>query len=280
MAEQTLPRTAVEAQKIEYDNSNLVAVIRKNISDAIVMTRRNLLYYLRVPQLLVFSSIQPIIFLLLFTYVFGGSIQTQAGDYINFLLPGILVQTVMFGGTAASIGLAEDLSKGLIDRFRSLPMARSAVLAGRTVADTVRNMFVITLMLTVGYIIGFRFSGGTLEAIGAVLIILAFGHVMSWVFAWIGILVKDPETAQVAGFVWVFPLVFASSVFVPTDTMPELLRLFAENQPVTAITSVARVWMVGGEMGTNLIRAIFWLLAIWIVFANLAIREYRRAATK
>ncbi len=279
MAEQVLIRNTTEIQKVEY-NTSILDVIRKNIADTVVITRRNLLYYLRVPQLLIFSTIQPIMFLLLFTYVFGGSIQTQAGDYINFLLPGILVQSVLFGGTATAIGLAEDLSKGLIDRFRSLPMARPAVLAGRTVADTVRNLFVVVLMITVGYIIGFRFSQGPLAAIGAIGIIILFGHVMSWVFAWVGILVKDPETAQVAGFVWVFPLVFASSVFVPTETMPALLKFFAENQPVTAITSVARVWMVGGDMGTNLIRAIFWLLAIWFVFANLAIREYRRAATK
>lgn len=279
MAEQALTRTTTEMRKIEY-NTSIIDTIRKNIADAIVMTRRNLLYYLRVPQLLVFSSIQPIIFLLLFTYVFGGSIQTQAGDYINYLLPGILVQTVMFGGTAAAIGLAEDLSKGLIDRFRSLPMSRSAVLAGRTVADSVRNLLVVILMITVGYLIGFRFSEGPLKAIGAIVILLLFGHVISWVFAWIGILVKDPETAQVAGFIWVFPLVFASAVFVPTDTMPSALRFFAEHQPVTAITNVARAWMVGGEIGTNLYRAIFWIVAIWLVFANLAIREYRRAAAK
>lgn len=268
-----------------HEGNNPLQALLKNFHDVAVMTRRNLLYYIRVPQLLVFSSIQPVMFLLLFTYVFGGSIENtpllaNTGiDYINYLLPGILVQTVLFGGQATAVGLSEDLSKGLIDRFRSLPMARSAVLAGRTVADTIRHALVMTLMIVVGYIIGFEFANGILPTTLSLLLILAFGHAGSWIFAYIGMLVKDPETAQVAGFVWIFPLVFASSIFVPTETMPELLRVFAENQPVSVITIAARELMTfDGTISSTFYEAVAWVLAIWGVFAALAIRQYRRSA--
>lgn len=283
MAEGALTQQAASASQ-RATSTHFLQNVRQNIHDAWIMTRRNLTYYLRVPQLLVFSSIQPVMFLLLFTYVFGGSIENTPLlanadiDYINYLLPGILVQTVMFGGTATTVGLAEDLSKGLIDRFRSLPMTRSAVLAGRTLADSIRNAFVMFLMITVGYIIGFRFANGIIPTIAALAFIWFFGYVMLWVFAYIGMLVKDPETAQVAGFVWIFPLVFASSIFVPTDTMPELLRLFAENQPVSLVTIVAREWMTfDGGIPDEFWPAVGWLFGIWIVFASLSIRQYRRS---
>ena len=282
MAENAIRQT----QTMTKNNGlNIVQTVRQNLHDAWIMTRRNLLYYLRVPQLLIFSSIQPIMFLLLFTYVFGGSIEntpllrSTGISYINYLLPGLLVQTVLFGGTATAIGLAEDLSKGLIDRFRSLPMARPAVLAGRTMADSIRNVFVVTLMIIVGYIIGFRFANGILPTVGALALILFFGYAMHWVFGFIGMLVKDPETAQVAGFVSIFPLVFASSVFVPTETMPKLLRTFAENQPVSLVTTVAREWLTfDGGTPDELLPAIAWTFAIWFVFAGLSIRQYRRSA--
>src|SRR3989344_3189416 len=194
------------------------------INDLLVMIERNLLCYVRLPQLLIFSTIQPVMFLLLFTYVFGGAIHTGASNYIQYLLPGILAQSVIFGAIQTGVGLADDLQKGLIDRFRSLPMARSAVLAGRTLADVMRNIFVILLMLAVGYAIGFRFEGTAGDAFAAFALMLYFGFAFSWISATIGIAVKNTETAQVAGFIWVFPLVFASSIFVPVETMPTWLQ--------------------------------------------------------
>lgn len=271
MSEQVLTQPRTQS----HDTPSLFQHFVWNITDALVITRRNLMYYIRLPQLLVFSTIQPVMFLLLFAYVFGGAIATPNGSYINYLLPGIIVQTVLFGGTATTIGLAEDLSKGLIDRFRSLPMARSAVLAGRTIADSVRNTFVVVLMIVVGYIIGFRFQNSLIPTLGALAIVILFGHVMSWVSANIGLLVKDPETAQVAGFIWIFPMVFASSIFVPPSTMPRALQVFAENQPVSVIATVVRDLML--DIPTDDVwKALAWLAAIWLVFMPLAVTQYRR----
>ncbi len=279
MAEQALPKTEQKRRDMDVTRRTEATWLRRfswNFTDTFVIAWRNLMHYLRSPELLVFSTIQPIMFTLLFAYVFGGAIDTPAGDYINYLIPGILVQTVLFGGSQTTVGLADDLSKGMIDRFRSLPMARSAVLAGRTLADTVRNVFVVFLILIVGTIIGFRFQDGLLPALAAIAIIVAFGHVMLWVFAFIGILVKDPETAQVAGFVWIFPMVFASSIFVPVETMPGLLREFAEIQPISVVVNVARAWSLGLPMGNNLLYAIAWMIGIFAVFVPLSIRQYRR----
>ena len=195
------------------------------------MTMRNLLRYRRSPDLLVFATIQPVIFVLLFTYVFGGAIQTVTDNYIDFLLPGILVQTVLFGSTNTGFGLAQDLSSGLVDRYRSLPMARSAVIAGRILADTLRNMFVVTLMIGVGYALGFRFHAGIGYALGIVATLVVFGHAFSWISAFIGVSIRDAETVQVAGFVWLFPLTFMSSAFVPVSTMPDWLQVVAQVTP-------------------------------------------------
>jgi ABC transporter DrrB family efflux protein len=274
MTQQTISKLNVN----QMSGNGFLERIWWNIHDTIVIARRNLTYYTRLPQLLVFSTIQPVMFLLLFTYVFGGAIQTPGGEYINYLLPGILIQTVMFGGTQTTIGLAEDLSKGLIDRFRSLPMGRAAVLAGRTVADSIRNVFVVIMMIAVGYLIGFEFQNGVLNALLAVAILVLFGHAMSWIFATIGMLVKDPETAQVAGFIWVFPLIFASSIFVPPTTMPQALRTFAENQPVSVVANVVRDLTLGTSSGDFLL-ALGWIAAIWLVFAPIAVWQYRRAAS-
>lgn len=271
---QTLSSVNIDQQT----GSTVVERVWWNIHDTLVIARRNLTYYTRLPQLLVFSTIQPVMFLLLFTYVFGGAIRTPGGEYINYLLPGILIQTVMFGGTQTTIGLAEDLSKGLIDRFRSLPMGRAAVLAGRTVADSIRNLFVVILMISVGYIISFEFQNGLLNALIAVAVLILFGHAMSWIFATIGMVVKDPETAQVAGFIWVFPLIFASSIFVPTATMPDTLRTFAENQPVSVVANVVRDLTLGTSTGDFWL-ALVWIAAIWLVFAPIAVWQYRRAAS-
>lgn len=247
-----------------------------NVTDTIVMTKRNLIHYLRLPQLIVFSSIQPIMFTLLFAYVFGSAIQVPNGNYIDYLLPGIIAQTVLFGTTQTAVGLAEDLSKGMIDRFRTLPMSRAAVLAGRTLADSIRNIFVILLIIIVGYIIGFRFQDGLFHAIGAVAVAVAFGHAVSWISALVGMVTKDPETAQVAGFVWIFPFVFASSAFVPTAGMHERLRVFAENQPVTAAVNAIRTLTLGGDM-SDVWTALAWIVGLMIVFVPLSINQYRRS---
>jgi ABC-2 type transport system permease protein/oleandomycin transport system permease protein len=246
------------------------------VRDTLVMTKRNLIRYVRVPQLLVFSTVQPIIFVLLFAYVFGGAIETPGVDYINFLIPGILVQTVLFGATQATVGLAEDLSGGMVDRFRSLPMARLAVLAGRTLADSVRNFFVVLIMIGVGYLIGFRFQDGLLSAALAVALVVLFGYAFTWISVLVGLFAKDPESAQVAGFIWVFPLVFASSAFVPVESMPGWLEAFAEVQPVSVVVDAARVLTLGGS--TDVVWwALAWIAGITAVFAPLAVARYRRS---
>lgn len=248
-----------------------------NFTDTLTIMWRNLIHYRRQPQLLAFSTIQPVMFVLLFTYVFGGAINAPGGDYINYLLPGILVQTVVFGGTATSIGLADDLQRGLVDRFRSLPMARSAVLAGRTLADTVRNIFVIMLMVIVGYLNGFSYQGSFAEFLGGIAVLIVFGHVMSWIFALTGVVLKDAETAQTAGFVFVFPLVFASSIFVPIETMPSWLETFATYQPISVTATTVRALFFGAPV-EDFGLWLFWMVAIFSVFVPLAIRQYRRSA--
>jgi ABC-2 type transport system permease protein/oleandomycin transport system permease protein len=259
------------------------------IQDAMAMTRRNLLKYVRVPTLLVFSTIQPVMFVILFAYVFGGAIGSQlppAVNYKDYLMAGIFVQTVIFGSTQTGVALAEDLTRGMIDRFRSLPMARSAVLAGRTTGDTIRNLFVVLLMSGVGYLIGFRFHGGPLATVGAILLAVLFGLAFSWISANIGLRVRDVESAQAASFVWVFPLVFASSAFVPVETMPSWLQGFAEHNPISVVVDASRYLVLGGERATAIgmtgsmwsyvLPALLWIAGILLVFVPLAVRKYRR----
>ncbi len=248
------------------------------ISDTLVMTRRNLLRYVRLPQLLIFSTIQPVMFVLLFAFVFGGAIDVSGADYVDFLLPGIFVQAVVFGSTQTGVGLAEDLSKGMIDRFRSLPMARPAVLAGRTFADTVRNGFVLLLMTGVGYLIGFNFHNGLGNAVIALTIALLFGLAFSWISALIGMALKDVESAQAAGFVWVFPLVFASSMFVPVETMPDWLQAFAKVNPISIAVDAVRAFSLGTPAWAPLLKSLAWTFGILVVFVPLAVMRYRRAA--
>ena len=251
------------------------------ISDALVMTKRNLLRYLRLPNLLVFSTVQPVMFVLLFTYVFGGAIagalkvQGFPYDYIDFLMAGIFVQAVIFGSMQTGVGLADDLSKGLVDRFRSLPMARSAVLAGRTSSDTIRNVFVVLLMTAVGMAIGFRFHGGFLPAVFGLGLAVLFGLAFSWISAFIGMSVRDPESAQAAGFVWVFPLIFASSAFVPVQTMPSWLQAFARNNPITHTVNAIRALTQGGPIWHDLWISLAWIIGILLVFVPLSVRRYR-----
>ena len=245
-------------------------------TDSFVIARRNVLFLIRTPQLLVFSTIQPVMFVLLFRYVFGGAISVPASSYASYLLPGVFVQTVIFGSTTAAVGLATDLKTGIIDRFRSLPMARSAVLAGRTAADAVRNLFVIGLMIAVGYAVDFRFEGGLLDALGAMGIALLFGYAFSWFFSLVGMLVREPETAQVAGFIPLFPFVFASSIFVSPASMPSWLRGFAEHQPVTKVANAVRGLSLGTATTSDVVVALLWIGAMLIVFAPLATWRYRK----
>ncbi|CAB4811200.1 MAG: ABC transporter permease [Actinomycetota bacterium] len=252
----------------------------RTITDSIVVTKRNLIRMRRLPEAIFFNSVQPVMFVLLFRYVFGGAINT-GGEYVNFLIPGILVQTSLFGGAGTAIGLNEDMGKGIIDRFRSLPMARSAVLMGRILADVARNVFVVLLMLAVGTAVGFRFNNGFFPAIAAIAVLLLFGMAFSWLFALVGLSVKTAESAQIASFLPVFPLTFAASTFVPLDSMPGWLQVFARNQPVShAVNAVRKLTQGSAVQGINLAAEV-WLTLAWsggitIVFATLAIRKYRK----
>ncbi len=246
------------------------------VVDALSMSRRNLIRYVRSPELLAFSTINPVMFVLLFTYVFGGAIDVGSFNYVDYLLPGILVQTVVFGSVQTGVGLAEDLSTGLVDRYRSLPMARSAVLAGRIVADTVRNLFVVLLMVGVGYAVGFRFHTSVAAIIAVPIVVIIFGQAFSWVSASIGVAVRDAETAQVAGFVWIFPLTFMSSMFVPVATMPDVLEAFASVNPITVAVDLLRGLSQGGEIATPLWKTAAWTAGILVGFSALSITQYRR----
>jgi ABC-2 type transport system permease protein/oleandomycin transport system permease protein len=248
------------------------------VSDALVMTKRNLLRYLRLPNLLVFSTVQPVMFVLLFSYVFGGAIKgalPPGQKYIDFLMAGIFVQTVIFGSVQTGVGLSDDLAKGMIERFRSLPMARSAVLAGRTLSDTVRNVFVVLLMTAVGTAIGFRFHGGFIPGVAGLGLAVLFGLAFSWISAFIGMTVRDPEAAQAAGFIWIFPLVFASSSFVPIQTMPDWLQAFARNNPISHTVNGIRALTQGGPVFHDLWISLVWIVAILLVFVPLSVRRYR-----
>jgi ABC-2 type transport system permease protein/oleandomycin transport system permease protein len=249
-------------------------------SDAVAIAWRNLLAYVRLPELAVFSTIQPIMFVLLFRYVFGNSINLSDPNvsYVDYLMPGIIVQTAVFGSAATGIGLAEDLGKGLIERFRSLPMARSAVLTGRTLADSVRNVFVMALITVVGMIVGFRIHGGLLAYLAALGLVLLFAFALSWVVATIGLSASNGEAAQAAIFPMLFPLTFASSAFVDTAFMPGWLQVFADHQPVTITVNAARDLVLGYPATGNVIVSILWSVGILAVFGPLAVRKYRRAA--
>jgi len=249
--------------------------ISNAVSDIAVMTRRNMLRYIRLPQLLVFNALLNVVLLLLFNYVFGGAIRTGGLTYIQYFLPGFMVQTVVFGSTQTSVGLAEDLSKGMIDRFRSLPISRQAFLTGRVVADAARYAILIALMIAVGSVMGFRFENSVLHVLAGVALTILFGIALTWVGVFIGISVRDVETAQVAGFVWVFPLVFASSLYVPIETMPTWLQAFAQVNPVTPMVDAMRALALGGSVSASLWKTLVWDGVIILVFLPLALRRYR-----
>ena len=242
------------------------------------MTQRDVRRYFRLPQLLITNIMLNVVLLLLFNYVFGGAIQTGGVAYIQYFLPGFLVQSVVFGSTQTSIGISEDLAKGLIDRFRSLPMARSALLSGRVVADVLRYLILIVLMIGVGYATGFRFQSGAGSALAGIGLIILFGIALTWIGVLIGISVKDVETAQVVGFVWVFPLVFASSLYVPIETMPDWLQIFAKINPVTPMVDTMRGLAWGTDISSSLWKILVWDAAIILITLPLALRRYRSLA--
>ena len=245
--------------------------------DTKIVVQRNLIHYIRVPQLLVFSTIQPIIFVLMFRYVFGGSINTGPVPYVDYLMPGIFLQTVVFGSLATAVGLATDLKSGLMERFHALPMWTPAVLVGRTIADFIRNVFVVTLMMVVGFLVGWRIHTNLLGTIAGALLVLFFGYAMSWIFATVGLAVKDPETAQAAAFPVLAPLVFASAAFVPVANMPGWLQPWARNQPVSVTAEAVRALTIGGPTQGLVLKSVLYSMVIIAIFAPIAVRLYRKA---
>ena len=249
-------------------------------SDTLVLAKRGILRIRRQPDLLVGFTVQPVMFVLLFVYVFGGAIETPGVDYVDFLIPGIIVQSMAFGGFVTALGLAEDLKKGLIDRFRSLPMWGPAVLSGRILADVGTNLVQLVVMLAVGIAAGFRFSTSVPEVIAGLALMLLLGYAFSWVFAFIGLTASSPEAANAYGFTILFPLTFVSSAFVPVESMPSWLQGFAENNPFTTMVDAARALFIGTPAGNDVWGAVAWALGIIAVFGALSIWRYRRAVVR
>jgi len=256
------------------------------ILDALVLARRSFLETVRIPELIMFVAIQPVMFVILFRYVFGGAIQVPGGQYVNYLMPGIFVQTVAFGGVTTAIGLAQDMQRGIIDRFRSLPMSSSAVLTGRTIADLARNLFTVIIMLIVGFLVGFRPGGTPFEFLLGIVVLLGVSFAFSWISAFIGLLVRSVEAAQSGGFIWLFPLTFASSAFVPVATMPSWLRGFAQHNPVSVLADSLRgLFHVNPALTTAdtrwaLIQSAAWIVGILLVFVPLSVIRYRRTMAR
>ena len=258
------------------------------VNDSLAMTKRNLIRLVRSPELIAFTLIQPVMFVLLFRYVFGGAIPLRGINYVNFLIPGVAAQTAIFGATNTAIGLALDMQAGFVDRLRSLPMARSAVLVGRFLADLVRNFFVVAVMFGVGYAVGFRPDGGLGVVVGFLLILL-FTLALSCVMALIGLSVPDSESAQAVIFPVVFPFTFASSAFVPPSTMPGWLQVFSVHQPITVVIDAVRSLVLGpvspevrhqlfhdASTASLVLQALAWIAGIALVFGYLAVRKYQR----
>ncbi len=249
------------------------------ISDTLVLALRALRRIPRNPELLTAYTVQPIMFTLLFVYVFGGAIATPGYDgYADFMIPGIIVQQMSFGGFATALGLVDDLKKGLVDRFRSLPMSRSAVLTGRTLSDIAMNALALAVMIVVGYIVGFSFATSPASVIAGIALCLLIGYAFSWMFACVGLYAKTPEGANTFGFIAIFPLTFASSAFVPPETMPDWLRTFAEDiNPFSLMVDSVRHLFVGGPGADDILPSIAWCIGLIAVFGTLAVRRYRTA---
>jgi ABC transporter DrrB family efflux protein len=258
--------------------------LRWAVTDAITITQRNLIVWRRVPAFLVFTLVQPVMFTLLFRYVFGGAIPIGGNvNYVNYLMPGIIGQTAAFGSFGTAIALAREVQKGVLDRFRSMPMARSAVLTGRLTADTFRMLLTILVIVGVGYLVGFSFQNGVGPAIAMIAYAVFFGLTVCCVSAFIGLAIKDEESVQAFGLIWVFPLTFVSSAFVPISSMPGWLQAFAENQPVTLVINTMRYLALGPGPGATSLEPQLWQSLLWLVgtiavFGPLAVRAYRRAS--
>jgi ABC-2 type transport system permease protein/oleandomycin transport system permease protein len=250
------------------------------VSDTLVLAKRSLLRIPRQPDLLIAFTVQPVMFVLLFVYVFGGAIRTPGYDYVDFLMPGIITQSIAFGGFVTALGLAEDVKKGLIDRFRSLPMSRAAVLTGRTLADVATNVLSLVVLVGVGVVAGFSFHNSVPEVLAGFGLLLLFGYAFSWVFALIGLLVSTPEAANAVGFTAIFPLTFASSAFVPVESMPSWLQAFAEVNPFTVTVDAMRALWLGAPAGDSIVLALAWTAGFIVVFAPLAVMRYRRVASR
>ena len=253
-----------------------VGRLRESLADVFAIAGRDLVRTARMPEQLTFSVIMGLFFLLLFYYVFGGVIAAGTGvDYIQFLVPGVLVITAVNGAQQTGTGLALDLSTGVVDRFRSLPMSQIAVIAGRTVADTVRNTVGVLLVVVVGYVMGFRFDS-LAGAVGMIVLVVGLGYAFSWVGAWIGARIRNAETVGMLSMFWLFPLMLASSAFVPTAGMHEFVRLFAEYQPVSVVSDAARALAAGTSADGAMLGSIVWIIGLTVVFGWLAVRAYRR----
>ena len=250
------------------------------VSDTLVLAKRSLLRIPRQPDLLVGFTVQPVLFVLLFVYVFGGAIQTPGLDYVDFLMPGIIVQSIVFGGFVTALGLADDLKKGLMDRFRSLPMIRSALLTGRTLGDVVTNVFQLVVMFAVGLAVGFNFQTGVGKVAAGIALLLFIGYAFSWVFAFIGLSSSSPEASNAYGFTILFPVTFVSSAFVPVDSMPGWLQPIAENNPFTTMVDAARALFLGTPAGNDVWLAVAWTVVIIAVFAPLSAWRYSRVVTR
>jgi ABC transporter DrrB family efflux protein len=255
---------------------SLTGRVSAAFADTADVAGRNLRTLLRTPQALVFALIQPVIFVLLFRYAFGGAIHVPGVNYVDYLMPGIFGQAVCFGAIGTAVGLSTDLRSGILTRFRTLPMARIAVLAGRTLADLARNLLVVAVMIGVGFAVGFRDphgAGGLLAAIGLVIV---FGYAFSWIFVALGLRVSDPEAAQAAGVPVMFVLVFSSSAFVPLSSMPGWLQALGAHQPVTALVNAERALILGGPAAHDVLSSLAWSAGMFVVFAALAARIYAR----
>jgi ABC-2 type transport system permease protein/oleandomycin transport system permease protein len=257
-----------------------MSAVAYELSDMWVLAKRSLLRIRRQPDLLIGFTVQPVMFVLLFVYVFGGAIETPGFDYVDFLIPGIIVQSMVFGGFVTALGLAEDLKKGLMDRFRSLPMSRAAVLTGRTLADITTNVIQLVVMLVVGIAVGFWFSTGILEAVAGIGLLLLIGYAFSWVFAFIGLAASSPEASNAYGFTILFPVTFVSSAFVPVESMPNWLEPVAEANPFTTMVDAARALFLGTPAGNDVWGAVAWSVGITVVFGALAVWRYRRVITR
>jgi ABC transporter DrrB family efflux protein len=257
-----------------------MSAFAETLSDTVVLAKRSLLRIPRQPDLLLGFTVQPIMFVLLFVYVFGGAIDTPGLDYVDFLMPGIIVQSMVFGGFVTALGLAEDLKKGLIDRFRSLPMSRAAVLTGRTLADIATNVVQLVVMLAVGIAVGFDFKTSIPEILAGIALMLLIGYAFSWVFALLGLVASSPEASNAFGFTILFPVTFVSSAFVPVESMPSWLQPVAEHNPFTTMVDAARTLFLGTPAGNDVWLSVVWSIGIVVVFGWLSVLRYRRAVTR